>query len=215
MEDLTSKMESIFGVHKYSAIGHHAGQNIPFPAPFISDLVQMLPKMFAFFNQLANRLKIIIDKAAAINADVKKIMYSEESNYIKCCFGLCLRLLAAQFTWPGYDDDANNELFKGETVRAVQTTTARSNASYLITFDFLHADSLCAIIGDKPLDPTEIGISNLALVALKGITANANVVLDLQSAIYMIDLSKTLIKYVEVDNAYDDYVCEYRRERKI
>lgn len=118
MEDLTSKMESIFGVHKYSAVAHNAGQNIPFPAPFLSDLVQMLPKIFSFFNQLANQLKIIIDKAGSTNADVdasavEDIMYSDESNYIKCCFGLCLRLLAAQFTWPGYEDEANKELLNG------------------------------------------------------------------------------------------------------
>lgn len=76
----------------------------------------------------------------------------------------------------------------------------------------LLADSLTAIIGDTALDPTETDISDIALVALKGITANANVVLDLQSASYMIDLTKTLIKYVKVENAYEVFVCEYRRE---
>lgn len=87
----------------------------------------MLPKIFKFSNQLANQLKIIIDKAAAaaINADadvtVEDIMYSDESNYIKRCFGLCLRLLAAQFTWPGYNDDANKELLSGECKVATQS----------------------------------------------------------------------------------------------
>lgn len=118
MEDLTSKVESIFGVHKYSAATPHPGQNIPFPVNFISDLLQMLTKIYAFCNQLANQLRIIIDKAAATNADadasIEDIMYSDESNYIKCCFGLCLRLLAAKFTWPGYDDDANKEMLSGE-----------------------------------------------------------------------------------------------------
>lgn len=118
MEDLTFKIESIFGVRKYSTVGHHFGQNIPFPALFLSDVVQMLPKIFTFSNQLANQLKIIIDKATANNTDADvtsadDILYTDESNYIKCCFGLCLRLLAAQFTWPGYDDDANKELLSG------------------------------------------------------------------------------------------------------
>lgn len=85
----------------------------------LSDLVQMLPKIYSFFNQLANQLKIIIDKAGSTNADAdasagEDIMYSDESNYIKCCFGLCLRLLAAQFTWPGYEDEANKELLNGK-----------------------------------------------------------------------------------------------------
>lgn len=118
MEDLTSKVESIFGVHKYGSTTPHPGQNIPFPVNFISDLLHMLTKIYAFCNQLANQLRIIIDKAAATNADadasIEDIMYSDESNYIKCCFGLCMRLLAAQFTWPGYDDDANKETLNGE-----------------------------------------------------------------------------------------------------
>lgn len=116
MEDLTFKIESIFGVHKYNSVAHYSGHLIPFPENFLADLVQMLPKIFTFFNQLANQLRIIIDKATAANvdADDEDIMFSDESNYIKCCFGLCLRLLAAQFTWPGYDDNKNKELLSGE-----------------------------------------------------------------------------------------------------
>lgn len=72
-----------------------------------------------------------------------------------------------------------------------------------------------AIIGDTPLDPTKTEISDLALVALQSITSNANVVLDLQTAFYMIDLSKTLIKYVTVENAYEDFVCEYHRNGSV
>lgn len=87
-------------------------------------------------------------------------------------------------------------------------STNRLNA---IDSDFVFADALNAIIGDTPLDPTKTEISDLALVALKSITANANVVLDLQTAVYMIDLNKTLIKYVTVENAYGDFVCEYHR----
>lgn len=81
----------------------------------------------------------------------------------------------------------------------------------LITRSVL-ADSLNAIIGEAPLHPTETGIPDLGLVALRTITSNANVVLDLQTAVYMIDLSKSLIKYVEVENAYEDFVCECQRE---
>lgn len=95
----------------------------------------MLPKIFKFSNQLANQLKIIIDKAAAAtsaDADVfvEDVMYSDESNYIKRCFGLCLRLLAAQFTWPGYDDDANKELLSGEckvTMQSVDQSIQKLN----------------------------------------------------------------------------------------
>lgn len=118
MEDLTFKIESIFGVHKYSSGAQSWNQNIPFPANFLTDLLQLLPKIFSFFNQLANQLKIIIDRAAAVNADadasVEDIMYSDESNHIKHSFGLCLRQLAAQFTWPGYDDVANTDLLRGK-----------------------------------------------------------------------------------------------------
>lgn len=84
-----------------------------------------------------------------------------------------------------------------------------TNASWNSIFDFLLADSLNAIIGETPSDPSQIEVSHLALVALQNITANANVVLELQTAVYMIDLNKTLIKYVDVENAYDTFVCEY------
>lgn len=118
MEDLTFKIESIHGVHKYNAIAQYSGYTIPMPAYFLADLVLMLPKIFTFYNQLANQLKIIIDRATAMDADADEttedIMYSDESNYIKCCFGLCLRLLAAKFTWPGFDNDAHKEMLRGE-----------------------------------------------------------------------------------------------------
>lgn len=84
-----------------------------------------------------------------------------------------------------------------------------TNAPWNLIFDCLLADSLNAIIGETPLDPSQTGISHLALVALKNITANANVVLELQTAVYMIDLNKTLIKYVDVENAYETFVCEF------
>lgn len=71
-----------------------------------------------------------------------------------------------------------------------------------------------AIIDEAPLHPTETEIPDLGLVAVKSITANANVVLDLQTAVYMVDLSKTLIKYVEKENAYDDFVCECQDENE-
>lgn len=207
MEDLTCKMESIYGVHKYSSVGQQTGQYILFPAAFLSDLVQMLPKIFEFFNQLANQLKIIIDRATATGADAnvstENVLYSDESNYIKCCFGLCLRLLAAQFTWPGYDDVANKNLLSGEYKRPC----APLQSNQIVRVVPL-ADSLNAIIGDVPLDPAETENSHIALVALKAITANANVVLDLQTATYMIDLTRTLIKYVNVENAYNDFVGE-------
>lgn len=112
MEDLTIKIESIYGVQKFGANSNCCNQNIPFPAHFIADTVQLLPKILLFYNQLANQLKIIIDQSEAIDFD-DMILYSDETNYIKICFGLCLRLLSALYTWPGFNDDSNQEMLIG------------------------------------------------------------------------------------------------------
>lgn len=41
-------------------------------------------------------------------------LFSDEANLIKVCFGLCIRLLAALFTWPEFSDDANEDTLKSE-----------------------------------------------------------------------------------------------------
>lgn len=48
------------------------------------------------------------------NAD----LFTDALNYLKVCFGLCLRLLAALFSWSGFGDDSNKKLLKGKYLSA-------------------------------------------------------------------------------------------------
>lgn len=109
-------MESIFGVRKF---GHsfELCQIITFPADFISDVVDLLPKIVNHFNEVTKELARIIENSS--NSDIDEDsdaegftsdLFSDEANLIKVCFGLCIRLLAALFTWPEFSDDANKEI---------------------------------------------------------------------------------------------------------
>lgn len=119
MEDLTQKVESIHGVRKFGTQTDSTEQ-IPFPVHFISDVVELLPKIMSYFNQVANQMKIIIDLSSRTDIadddsdteDYTDDLFSDEANLIKICFGLCLRLLASLYTWPGFDDNSDGNLLK-------------------------------------------------------------------------------------------------------
>lgn len=66
-----------------------------------------------YFNQLTQQLKSVIDKNDDDGEENNPDMFTEETNYIKVCFGLCLRLLAVLYTWPGFDEDTNRDLLNG------------------------------------------------------------------------------------------------------
>lgn len=120
MEDLTQKIESIFGVKKFgNAID--TCQNIAFPAEFISDVVDFLPKILCHFEMVTEQLKKIIGNSTKADNDddsdsdsFSEDLFSDEANLIKVCFGLCIRLLAALFTWPEFSDDINKDTLKSE-----------------------------------------------------------------------------------------------------
>lgn len=122
MEDLTQKIESIFGVRKFGNVIDTC-QSIAFPAEFISDVVDFLPKILSHFQLVTEQLKKIIGTPAKADDDddsesdaMSEDLYSDEANLIKVCFGLCIRLLAALFTWPEFSDDANENTLKRKLI---------------------------------------------------------------------------------------------------
>lgn len=175
MEDFTTKVESIHGVHRYGAASSR-DQNIVYSDAYVSDVIQLLPKIVDFHDQLVERLKSFVsDGAEETFCDP----FNDESNYIKCCFGLCVRLLATLLTWPGFSEEEHEELLSG----ALQAIGGGEAAS----------------IADK------------ARASLTKITANANLVSKLETAVFMLDLSKTLSKYLPEENVYNDVIvpmCE-------
>lgn len=123
LEDLTQKIESIFGVRKFGNIIDTC-QIIAFPAEFISDVVDFLPKILSHFQMVTEQLKKIIGTTAKADNDddsesetISEDLYSDEANLIKVCFGLCIRLLAALFTWPEFSDDANKNTLKSKLIK--------------------------------------------------------------------------------------------------
>lgn len=119
MDDLTQKVESIFGVRKFGHSIDSSCQNIAYPVEFISDVVDVLPKILNHFNQVAEQLKQITGRTNKETEDDSESegftedLFSDEANLIKVCFGLCIRLLAALFTWPDFSDDVNKDTFIG------------------------------------------------------------------------------------------------------
>lgn len=53
-------------------------------------------------------------------------------------------------------------------------------------------------------------MNELALIAIKNITGNADIVMDLQTAVYMFHLSRTLAKYAVADD-----ICESHPENTV
>lgn len=119
LEDLTQKVESVFGVRKFgNAID--SCQSIAFPAEFISDVVDLLPRILSHYAQVAKQLERIVENSKLTNETDDDLdsdsftddLFSNEANLIKVCFALCIRLLAALFTWPEFSDDINKDTLK-------------------------------------------------------------------------------------------------------
>lgn len=43
-------------------------------------------------------------------------LYTNTSNCAKICISLCLRMFAALFTWPGFDDAFNEPMLRGNFI---------------------------------------------------------------------------------------------------
>lgn len=115
MEDLTQKVESIYGVRKFGQT-IESFQSISQPDLFISDIINVLPEILDHFNKMANQLMQIIGKTNSTESEddsetdgFTEDLFSDEANLIKVCFGLCIRLQAALFSWPEFSDDVNKE----------------------------------------------------------------------------------------------------------
>lgn len=117
LEDLTQKIESIFGVHKFGSVSE-IYQNISFPVNFLCDVIEVLPTLIKQFELISKHLKAIVN--ASIDTEIADSddfgftddLFSDEANLVKMCFGLCLRIIAALFSWPGFEDEIHKTLLK-------------------------------------------------------------------------------------------------------
>lgn len=108
------KIESIYGVRKYSNNSSYI-HYIAFPVHFLSDIIQILPKIMHFYEQLTKHLEKLIEKNENSSHDESAVdMENDEAIQLRKCFGLCLRLFAALLSWPGFDNDKNQILLKGK-----------------------------------------------------------------------------------------------------
>uniref|UniRef100_A0A1I8P4T9 Fanconi anemia group D2 protein n=1 Tax=Stomoxys calcitrans TaxID=35570 RepID=A0A1I8P4T9_STOCA len=95
LTDLVSKLESVVGIQKFQT--EQPLQYIAKPGDFMCDISE-------FISIVGNNIKIISN---AINSKLEEVqrvyshadLFTNEFNLLKVCFGLCLRLLVAYFSW--------------------------------------------------------------------------------------------------------------------
>lgn len=211
MEHVIKKVESIIGIVKSTYTQDEL--NLNHSNDFISDLVQILPNIMTFFNQLANHLKVIVDAnvanaddtAASMNLAACEQLYTEETNYVKVCFGLCMRLLAGLYSWSAFESEENVNILQGMLTYMISIAHEIEFIDHY-SLSILASDSLKAIVPDDHLVAANVTVSQMALAGIHSIMANAKVVLDLRSAIYMFTLIKSLVKHLDDPRAYAKYV---------
>lgn len=70
----------------------------------------------------------------------------------------------------------------------------------------MFAGALKAVCGEVDGADEPETISDLALAGIKNITQNAEVAVDLHSAVYMFHFAQALIKHVSIKDAYSVHV---------
>uniref|UniRef100_A0A1I8ML88 Fanconi anemia group D2 protein n=1 Tax=Musca domestica TaxID=7370 RepID=A0A1I8ML88_MUSDO len=95
LTDIVSKLESVVGIQKFQS--EQSLQYIAKPGHFMCDLSE-------FIYIVNNDMKVLSDAINLKLEDVQRVyshadLFTEEFNLLKVCFGLCLRLLVAYFSW--------------------------------------------------------------------------------------------------------------------
>ncbi|XP_075147776.1 fancd2 [Haematobia irritans] len=95
LTDIVSKLESVVGIQKFQT--EQSLQYISKPGHFMCDISE-------FIYIVGNNMKIISEAINKKLDEVQRIyshadLFTNEFNLLKVCFGLCLRLLVAFFSW--------------------------------------------------------------------------------------------------------------------
>ncbi|KAG4067200.1 hypothetical protein HA402_000191 [Bradysia odoriphaga] len=130
-----------------------------------SDLFNDLIKFLPQIVTFFNQLADhLYECVSGAESDVDPELYTDELNYIKVCIGLCLRLFAAFFTWSNFQLDTHKSLLKESLSKLAQSN-------------------------ESEVDGT---ISQLAQQAIENILRHASTICDLQSAVHMLHLVRSL-----------------------
>lgn len=132
------------------------------PADIISDLIQFFPNLLEFIKQF-------IDFINLTNEKEPNDMFKENSNYVKICYALCLRLLSSIYQW--------SDMKKHEN---------------------MVRESFHILAGLSEID-SKIDIKEIAMKALKSILEYENSIQDMQSAVYLFQLASGIAEYTESD----------------
>uniref|UniRef100_A0A336LSA1 CSON002518 protein n=1 Tax=Culicoides sonorensis TaxID=179676 RepID=A0A336LSA1_CULSO len=176
LADLVSKTESIAGVKKFYS--EQQTQNLASATDYIHDLVLALKHIIKFKKQLSAFLQ---GKLTEMDTDDTVERFSDETNHAKICFGSCLHLLAALFSWPGFHIDDNHGLLR----------VAMNSILEPSVFD-----------EEEPLEESEI--EELAEKTLTKITNDASTVMDIRSAVHLLYLVKVLSVFADKPEAVVD-----------
>lgn len=112
-------------------------------------------------------------KGAYGNAD----LFTTELNYTKMCFGYCLHLFAALFSWSGFDDESGKPILKGISFSYYLISLIR-----IIPFaDMLRNLNNYSVFGATP----EKSIEELATISLNKFLAIEDAIIDINSAVHL------------------------------
>ncbi|XP_055905389.1 Fanconi anemia group D2 protein [Eupeodes corollae] len=164
--DIVNKLESITGVKKFS--NDQQSQYMSYPIHFITDIVnQFLDPIMNNFHEISNAISTTVQRVdgALGNAD----LFTDELNYLKICFGLCLRLLAALFSWSGFGDACNKKILKGALLGVLGKSVRQ---------EFINKDT-----------------STLAVEVFNKCRATEASAIDIKSAVHLYHLIQSLKKF--------------------
>jgi fanconi anemia group D2 protein len=126
-----------------------------------------------FLDQFTGRLKELLKTTAGILNH--QDFFSEDVIHTKICFGLCLRLLCALFSWPDFEDEANEGLLK---------------------------ESLSHMVKESIFSPADDQTAKAAAMsAVQSLKNNAHLALDITSAMEMYRLSRAIGKHAGDEDA--------------
>lgn len=170
LADLISKTESIAGVKKFRS--QQRTQNLVSSQAYIHDLIMSLKYVIGFKKQLSTFLRQKIDE---MDSDDSASRFSDETNHAKICFGSCLHLLAALFSWPNFCMDDNHGMLRAAMNAIIEPS----------------------IFDEEGSVEDDVVIGELAEKTLDKIVSDESIVMDLRSSVHLLHLVKALAIFAD------------------
>uniref|UniRef100_A0A6P4EZY6 Fanconi anemia group D2 protein n=1 Tax=Drosophila rhopaloa TaxID=1041015 RepID=A0A6P4EZY6_DRORH len=108
LEDMVLKLDAAVLGQQDSSDADSFRPHLAKPEDFICDLLPCLLEVNKYLITLATAIDNELTKVNHVYSNLD--LFKEQFNYIKTCFGLCIRLFALYFAWSGWGDKSQAEL---------------------------------------------------------------------------------------------------------